>query len=213
MRPGRTNSSPRPRFTTTRREYGRCRFLRQPDLHFRARIDNTPLERRHDRGTRIDDLERSIPDWWVAERRRLRINVDHANGRDDVEWMVVGVVGNTKSSLDGPFRQTIFIPRTQRPGDGITVFVRARQDPMLLATSVTAIEHSMEAEAPVDVRTLEDVIGGTIARPRAISVLLGAFALAASASTVRWRTRCGSERRKSASAWRSARQRRPSSAS
>jgi putative ABC transport system permease protein len=42
--------------------------------------------------------------------RRLRVNVDHANGRSDVEWMVVGVVGNIKSSLDGPVRQTIFIP-------------------------------------------------------------------------------------------------------
>jgi ABC-type antimicrobial peptide transport system permease subunit len=37
----------------------------------------------------------------------------------------------------------------------------------------------MEAEAPVDGRTLEDVIGSTIARPRAISVLLGVFALVA----------------------------------
>ena len=59
--------------------------------------------------------------------RRLRVNVDHANGRNDVEWMVVGVVGNIKSSLDGPVRQTIFIPRTQRPGFGMTFFVRLRQ--------------------------------------------------------------------------------------
>ncbi len=35
------------------------------------------------------------------------INVDHGNGRDDVEWTVVGVVGNTRSTLDGPVRQTI----------------------------------------------------------------------------------------------------------
>jgi putative ABC transport system permease protein len=111
--------------------------------------------------------------------RRLRINVDHANGRDDVEWTIVGVVGNTKSSLDGPVRQTIFIPRTQRPGRGITFFVRTRQDPMLLATGVTGIVHAMEAEAPVQLRTLEDVVGSTIARPRAISVLLGVFALVA----------------------------------
>ena len=111
--------------------------------------------------------------------RRLRINVDHANGRDDVEWTVVGVVGNTKSSLDGPVRQTIFIPRTQRPGGGIRFFIRTQQDPMSLATSVTGIVHSMEPEAPVEVRTLEDVVGSTIARPRAISVLLGVFALVA----------------------------------
>ena len=111
--------------------------------------------------------------------RRLRINVDHANGRDDVEWMVIGVVGNTRSSLDGPVRQTIFIPTNQRPARRITFFVRTRQEPISLATSVTAIVHSMEPEAPVDVRTLDDVIGGTIARPRAISVLLGVFALVA----------------------------------
>jgi putative ABC transport system permease protein len=111
--------------------------------------------------------------------RRLRINVDHANGKDDVEWTVVGVVGNTKSSLDGPVRQTIFIPRTQRPGRAMTVFVRTAQDPMLLATSVTGTVQAMEPEAPVTVRTLEDVVGSTIARPRAISTLLAAFALVA----------------------------------
>ena len=111
--------------------------------------------------------------------RRLRINVDHANGRNDVEWMVVGVVGNIRSSLDGPVRQTIFVPTTQCPGRGMTFFVRTQQDPMLLATSVTGIVHSMEAEAPVDVRTLEDVVGSTIARPRVTSVLVGVFALVA----------------------------------
>lgn len=111
--------------------------------------------------------------------RRLRINVDHANGRDDVEWMVVGVVGNTRSSLDGPVRQTIFIPTTQRPGRGMTFFVRTRHDPMLLATSATGVVHSMEPEAPLGVHTLEEVVGNTIARPRALSVLLGVFALVA----------------------------------
>ncbi len=58
-------------------------------------------------------------------------------------------------------------------------FVRTQQDPMLLATSVTGIVHAMEPEAPVEIRTLEDVVGSTIARPRAISVLVGVFALVA----------------------------------
>jgi putative ABC transport system permease protein len=111
--------------------------------------------------------------------RRLRINVDHANGRTDVEWTVVGVVGNIRSSLDGPVRQTIFIPRTQRPSQGMTFFVRGSQDPMLLATGVTRVVQAMEPEAPVRVISLENVIGNTIARPRAISVLLGTFALIA----------------------------------
>ena len=44
---------------------------------------------------------------------------------------------------------------------------------------MTGVVHAMEPEAPVDVRTLEDVVGSTIARPRAISVLVGVFALVA----------------------------------
>ena len=111
--------------------------------------------------------------------RRLRVNVDHASGRDDVEWTVVGVVGNTKSSLDGPVRQTIFIPRPQRPGRGITFFVRSSQDPAVVAGSVAGTIRAMEPEAPIGVRTLEDVVGATVARPRAISALLGVFALVA----------------------------------
>jgi putative ABC transport system permease protein len=111
--------------------------------------------------------------------RRLRINVDHGNGRDDVEWTVVGVVGNTRSTLDGPVRQTMFIPRAQRPGQGITLFVRTEQDPMLLATGVAGVMRALEPEAPVVMRTLEETIGNSIARPRAISILLGVFALVA----------------------------------
>jgi putative ABC transport system permease protein len=111
--------------------------------------------------------------------RRLRINVDHANGRDDIEWTIVGVVGDIRSNLDGPIQQTIFIPKTQRPGGVITFFVRARQDPRSLAASVTGIVHAREPEAPVGIRMLDDVVGRTIARPRAISVLVSVFALVA----------------------------------
>ena len=81
--------------------------------------------------------------------RRLRVNVDHGNGSDDVEWTIVGVVGNTRSTLDGPVRQTIFLPRTQRPGNGMTLFVRTEQDPMLLANGVAGVMRAMEPEAPV----------------------------------------------------------------
>ena len=111
--------------------------------------------------------------------RRLRVNVNHANGRSDVEWTIVGIVGDTRSTLDGPVRQTIFIPRPQRPGNGMTFFAKTDRDPMLLATSVTRVIQEMEPDAPVRVLTLPQVIGNTIARPRAISIVLSAFALAA----------------------------------
>jgi len=111
--------------------------------------------------------------------RRLRINVDHVSGRNDVEWTIVGVVRNIKSALDGPPRRTVYLPIAQRPALGITVFVRSALDPASLGASVTGIVRALEAEAPVDTRMLDDVVGGTIARPRAMSLLVGAFALVA----------------------------------
>jgi putative ABC transport system permease protein len=108
--------------------------------------------------------------------RRLRVNIQHANGRSDMEWTIVGVVGDVRSTLDGPVRQTIFMPFAQRPARVMTFFIRAA-DPAPLAAGVGGIMRAIEPEAPVDVRTLDDVVGATIARPRGISVLLAAFAL------------------------------------
>jgi len=108
--------------------------------------------------------------------QRLRIEVNHASGRTDVEWTIVGVVGNIRSTLDGPVRQTIFVPHAQRPGTSMSLFVRSAQDPAGLGPSIAAAVHALEPEAPVRVQPLDEVIGGTIARPRALSILVGLFA-------------------------------------
>ena len=111
--------------------------------------------------------------------RRLRISVAHTNGKQDIEWTIVGVVRNIKSTLDAPDRKTIYLPFPQLAGSGMWMFVRTSRDPLSLASSVRGAVQAMEAEVPVQVGTLEDVVGETIARPRAISVLVGAFALIA----------------------------------
>jgi putative ABC transport system permease protein len=111
--------------------------------------------------------------------RRIRIGVNHVSGREDVEWTIVGVVGDTRSTLDGPVRETIFIPRAQRPSGAMAVFVRSGQDPLAPASGVREIIQAMEPEAPVNIRALAEVVGNTIARPRAISILVGAFAMVA----------------------------------
>jgi putative ABC transport system permease protein len=109
---------------------------------------------------------------------RLHINnIDHANGRADMPWTVVGVVRDIRSSVDGAASRIVYVPITQMPGRNMTFFVRTDRKPMSLAAGVTRILHSLEPEAPVDVRTLDDIVASTIARPRAITVLVGAFAL------------------------------------
>ena len=114
--------------------------------------------------------------------RALHINnVDDANGRIDNAWTIVGIVRDIKtSSLDAAAGPTIYVPHAQMPSGSMTFVVRGEPDPMSLASSVTRAVHSLDPEVPVsDVRTLEDFVGSTIARPRAISTLVGVFALVA----------------------------------
>jgi ABC-type antimicrobial peptide transport system permease subunit len=61
----------------------------------------------------------------------------------------------------------------------MTFFVKTAGDPLALATGVAGVMRGLEPDAPVNVRTLDQVVGNTIARPRAISVLVAVFALVA----------------------------------
>jgi putative ABC transport system permease protein len=112
--------------------------------------------------------------------QRLHINtVTHVNGSDDMPWAVIGVVGDIRSSVDGAAGPIVYVPFPQIPSRDMRFFARTDRDPLSLATSVTQVVRSMEPEAPVDVRRLDDLVAATIARPRAITVLVGAFALVA----------------------------------
>jgi putative ABC transport system permease protein len=71
------------------------------------------------------------------------------------------------------------VPRTQRPSPRMTYFLRGGQDSTALGASVARTIQAAEPQAPIEIRTLDDVVGGTVARQRAIAVLLGVFALVA----------------------------------
>ena len=59
----------------------------------------------------------------------------------------------------------------------MTLVARTEMDPLLLARSVGAAVHAVDPEIPLaDVRTMDDVVDSTLARPRIIAVLLTAFA-------------------------------------
>ena len=111
--------------------------------------------------------------------QRLHINtVEHVNGSDDMPWAVIGVVRDIRSSVDGAAGPIVYVPFPQIPSRDMRFFVRT-DDPLSLAPSVGHARWITAPEAPVDVRTLDDVVAGTIARPRAVTVLVSAFALVA----------------------------------
>jgi putative ABC transport system permease protein len=109
-----------------------------------------------------------------------RINVQV--GRDDgMDAEIVGVVGDIKFvSLDTETRNAIYMPHTQLTMGLMTVVVRTTMDPISLAGGIGREVRALDPELPLgDVRTMEEVVDATLARPRTVSVLLTAFALIA----------------------------------
>jgi len=108
----------------------------------------------------------------------LNVNVGSAGG---MHVEIVGIVGDIKfASLDGEIRPTVYIPHTQLAIGLMTLLVRTEGDPLSLVNSVATAVHSIDPELPLaDVRTMEEVVDATLARPRTVAVLLTVFALMA----------------------------------
>ncbi len=96
---------------------------------------------------------------------------------------VVGVVGDVRqSSLGSIPRAEIFLNALQ-PGPNwpyMTLVVRTTTDPASIAGLLKDVISSVDTDVPViRVRSLDDVLASTLARPRAFTTLLGLFAFLA----------------------------------
>jgi putative ABC transport system permease protein len=110
--------------------------------------------------------------------KRLHVNIGRPEG---MQVEVVGVVGDIKmGTLDAETRPAVYIPYPQLAVGLMTFVVRTPMEPMSLVGSVAAAVHAIDPELPIaDVKTMQDVVDVTLARPRTVSVLLTAFALIA----------------------------------
>jgi ABC-type antimicrobial peptide transport system permease subunit len=84
------------------------------------------------------------------------------------------------SSLDGPNHPAVYLPNSQLSIGLMTFVLRTGLPPLSLGPTVAGVVRSIDPEVPLaDVKTMEEVVGTTLARPRTVSVLLTAFALMA----------------------------------
>ncbi len=109
--------------------------------------------------------------------RRLNIAV----GPRDETWEIVGVVGDVRmASLEGDIRPAVFLPHTQLAIGIMTYVARGEIEPMALTSGVAAVVREIDPEIALgDVRSMDEVVDATLARPRAVASLLTAFALMA----------------------------------
>jgi putative ABC transport system permease protein len=94
---------------------------------------------------------------------------------------IVGVVGNVKQeSLTTDVAPEIYVPFSQMPMNGMTLFVRTKSNPADFARTVRAEVLAIDKNQPVyDVKTLDQRVIETIAASRSLMLLFSGFALLA----------------------------------
>jgi putative ABC transport system permease protein len=110
--------------------------------------------------------------------KRLHVNIGRPGGTD---YEIIGVVGDIRmTSLESAAGPAVYVPHTQLAIGLMTFVVRTTLDPGSLVPGIAAAVRGLDPELPLaDVRTMEEVIDQTLARPRVVTVLLTAFALMA----------------------------------
>ena len=94
---------------------------------------------------------------------------------------IVAVVGDVKSrSLDATIAPEVYVPYAQHQVDSLTIAVRTAGDPMAFVPVARADLASLDRDLPLaGVRTMDEVIGRSIAERRFTMLLLATFAAVA----------------------------------
>ena len=114
------------------------------------------------------------------DRQAHRAGLLHRADADDEPGMreIVGVVADVKhQNLQGPAQPEFYFPQAQMPMSAMTVVIRAAGDPRALQNAVRGVVQSLDKNAPIfGVRTVEELVGRSVAAPRFNTLLLGLFA-------------------------------------
>jgi putative ABC transport system permease protein len=109
--------------------------------------------------------------------KRIVVTWD-GSGREDE---IVGVVGDIReSALEKQPEPAIYWPHPREPYSGMALVVRAKTDASILTNEVAKEIRALDPELPMaDVRTMQQVVSSSIARPRFNTLLFTIFAGAA----------------------------------
>jgi putative ABC transport system permease protein len=107
-----------------------------------------------------------------AVGKRLRV------GYEKKDREIVGVVGSIKqTTLEAQPRPAMYLPHLQAPTPGLTLLVRTRGEPLVMAAAVREQVRAIDKDVPVtQVQTMEKVLGASVAQPRFSMLLVGLFA-------------------------------------
>jgi putative ABC transport system permease protein len=108
--------------------------------------------------------------------QRIQIFGDQIKTRE-----IVGIVGTIKhGSLDESPRAAMYIPIDQSAPPDMNVVVRSSGNPLLLASALREEVRAIDPNQAIStIRSMDDIVSGSVAQPRFASQILGLFAILA----------------------------------
>jgi putative ABC transport system permease protein len=94
---------------------------------------------------------------------------------------IIGIVGDSKHmNLDAEVKPMSYWPHSELAYSGMTFVIRTQGEPTAVANAARNVIRALDPEQPVgDVRTMESLIGTSVARARFNTLLLAIFAVVA----------------------------------
>ncbi len=112
------------------------------------------------------------------------------DGQSDTWWTIVGVIGDLhESGLQDEVHPEFYQLTSQVPPASVSfmmrIVVRTAGDPTSLVSGVQGVVHHVDPNQPVSrIRTMDQVVSNTLAKPRFSLLLLGLFAALALALSI-----------------------------
>jgi putative ABC transport system permease protein len=112
----------------------------------------------------------------IGQRIHIAVRLTDTAARGDKT--IVGVVGDVKyRGLDAEVVPEVYVPHAQQAVDSMTIAVRTAGDPLSFAPLARSVLASVDREMPIaSVRSMDDVIGRSLAERRFAMLLLASFA-------------------------------------
>jgi putative ABC transport system permease protein len=133
------------------------------------------------RSTQVAIINEALARRYFPNRDPLGKRVMPGIGIDERPWMMREIVGVVRDSKHVSLREEpppyIYLPHGQFPRHGMTLVVRAANDPKALIGVVQKEAHALDSELPVfNIRTLDQYMASSVAEPKFSALLLGLFA-------------------------------------
>jgi putative ABC transport system permease protein len=124
--------------------------------------------------------EAAAKKYWPNENpinQQLRIHISLVDLKSEPR-LIVGVVGNVRSDgLSELPKPELYIPHAQHPVDAMTFVVATARDPGSYVPAIRKEIQSMDPELPIwETRSLEEIVGMSVAQRRFTMLLISIFA-------------------------------------